>query len=548
MPAPRAADQRGHLLTTKQGVVIGKPTHPLWSLGNGTTVDIVGAKPETLDAYICDSRPQSVTSLARFLATLLLTPRAEVAHTRGDICAAFEGYPAPALTFDRYMEAAPASAVGPGAPKTVLNALGAREMATIHIAAVRRVRDQVLPALIGQIRPKLASTGMPECPFGLGCLYHFYGLFLHRLISIVRAGHPEQATSFILHFQPGQGPIMHPAPVTEQYCTCPYRHREDDNAPTLQRVDLVLAKIRQEARGIIWRLANEAEVAASEASVVLMQKHTKEVVVAAFDALTESAANGFLAFSMVASIDNVADRLLVEPARSQPHRAAWGQVHQAPIYLDLQKACIEQLVGPWENPNILPYMAHYSWARMLSLSRAVTQIRAPKPEEIEGARVAWERARAPEAAAPVLAPPVDVVKSSPGLTAHALAPPSPLSTVDGPAPEEEEPEHPPLIGIKEPQHGRRCIPRVVSDAYLDKEGFSFYTYASLDIEAQDNYVFDKLEHLYDTYIPNLDRDTLRSIAAEQYRRCAGDPYLLFDCGYAYGQIIAYLTQVASDPV
>jgi hypothetical protein len=525
-------------MMTEAGVIMGETN--LWPLPSSLSqagsriVKFDGVKQAQLSAYLAG--PEIVTAMARFLIRLFLTPRAQVANYRNEIWLSFHGEPGPTGTPERFLlkEGLKRDASG---VKGLMGPAASREMMKIHLAAVRRIREQILPANPSRPSPgpKLPSQKLGACPFGAGCLYLTYGTVFQKFLSTMDED-PKSYVMFNTRSPCKEGyiykPTMMPTKIHTQFCTCPYDHLSYDVSASEEVASRIVTAMCRQMDRALWHHANDALMSANEQIVAASKPfYSLESIRAALANLSEDERILRLAFGIVASLDNVSDPKLVPPTAEQRQQQQ-QRGETLSIYGALNDVCLEDL-AQWrenENPNVeLPYLANFDYRALLKLTpgkktaasgRAAslrealhesnTQMAETELEEVETA-LAEVKQPAPAAGAP-----------------QSTAPPARAKSP------EPEPEPEVVHGGRGPIHGRRFIPRLISDSYLEEKGFRFSTLRAIENpEEADDYVYSCLLNLYATYIPNFDPPRVSRLTDEVYLKYNGNPFALFDEGQAY---------------
>jgi hypothetical protein len=519
-------------LMTRESVIMGESNlWPVpWNLGgDGSRIVDVGQLSQTaIEPYLAGA--DMVDGMARFLVRIFLTPRAQIANYRNAIWESFEGCRAPSATPKRFMR---------DDGSETLSSVGSREMAKIHLAAVRRIREQILPAAPKRGGAKLPPGLRLKCPFGAGCLYLTYGTVLDKVLTVMgvkKQDKPkdlmESYVKYNVRSPRADGgfdyrPSMCPVKVYPDNCSCPYAHDDDEVDLSQTLSDKIITAMCSGMDVVVWRHANGALVSASP-QVVRAAKpfYPIEAIRQALAALPEDERVLRLAICVLATLDNVSDPDLVP----RPEGMASGPL---PINDALDSVCKEEL-AQWRDDrdqNIeIPYLANFDYRAHLKLTRekkvAVNDRATSLRDQLRESSSHLDHST--EDTSPV--PMADAqVGGTPGVDAAAPRAKSPTREADL-----EVDDVSVVHGGRGPIHGVRFVPRLVSDAYLREKGFSFSTHRGFEsMEAADDYIFECLVSLYETYIPTFDGLQCRGLAQDVYLRHNGNPFALFDEGAAY---------------
>jgi len=505
------AEKPSYTIATAENVLLFR-SH-FWPLAdeNVASVDLANLRAALVIPYTVYN-DDLLPAMGKFLARLLLTPRFEVASYKESIFEPFVGKPMPLDKAETRI------ADGAG-----LNHEAARELALIHMSTIRRVREQIMSGSANHTKPKLAHVPNEECPFGKTCLFETYATIIRRMIATY-AG--EQPISFIMT---GTDQIysMMKKKIVVDHCTCPYVHTDKDRDHIRNNFsDNIFAALIGEFPNHIWPIINGYSVTTRRNNSSMPCDYDIRSVRAAADSKPDTMA-ALVSVVALASLDNVCDRQMFLPVPSNVF---------ALLAQNVQKEYDAFMLRPSSDER--PYLDYFKAIPILLGLRPkrapvsdVTKLGAEYNENMKAiskeiADVERQTREAEETAKANALAKIEAMKTKKLLAEKKL-----IEALNGP--EELPSTAPSAIGQHRPIHGLKYIPRIVTDEFLEKHGFSFQTYHKKTTEERMLYIVESLRKIYITFLPTLAENEMRDLITWVLSQAQGDPYRLFDEGHAY---------------
>jgi len=513
----------------------------------------------TLTPY--SKRAVSEKSIAIFLLRLLVTPRSQVSAFKNEIYNSFDGTLVP-LDCET-----PARFVKPGTE--LLNEDGISEIARIHISIFRRLREQLAGSRAGNTKPKIGLNGgaNKDCPFGVDCLYQLYACIFEQFLSISIAD-PKRAVCFVIHKLASEAMhqiSMKPIPVTRCGCSCPFKHSSAEknaiNASASMIIKIMMENFVEQIRPIV----NEKPVIFYKSGKEIEERYSREDIVAAMEKAGQDIVFLDLATVCIISLDNVSDIHLnslkppgdifqalqnsveAEYNNMEPNRTDlpyWSYFHFE-LFFQIKKkvekrltiAEIERETSKWRIRERL--QAEDNTIKERALQAVSAQQRLDHQEQ----EIRQKMADIEQIKADLAKKEAELRRRQNELTARMSSINAQSASFDSQRNEESKRRTKALFqtlagseypGYAVPKNVVNCVPRLVSDAFLEKEGFKFPYYESLaDDKEKVIYLSVCLDNLYKSHLMNMDIAGRRDLVNHVLQASGFDPYLLFDRGYAY---------------